>query len=346
MLEIRRPDAELITGWRAAIDAWESAATGATSSVTGGGAIRHLETSMSSRLGGRQVLGVGSGTAALAACLVGVGVRPGQEVITSALDWPAATQAILLIGAVPRFADVSPDTLAIDPVSASALLSDRTGAVVATHLFGIPADVPALRKRCGPGVPIVEDCAQAVGARLDGRETGTLAEAAAFSLGPGKQVDAGEGGLAGFSEEADWERAVTATQHPVRARVSTDQRPSTAVPSRIHPLAAVLALHQLQDVDRRTDNTRAAVRAWARQHPSASVLGLDARREPAWWRTPVTGAVETKGSSALDLRLPDQVSPLSHPHTIGALARVRLLDIRPATPPLECADSPAEEVRE
>ena len=191
---MQRPcvDSALIARWRDAIDQWEATGEGATSSITGGGAIRALEVAFGDRLDGRPCLSLGSGTAALAACLIGVGVTPGDHVLTSALDWPAATEAIHWVGAIPVYVDVEGATATISPEGARQTCDDRVTALVATHLFGIPADVPALRSALPSGIAIVEDCAQALGAQLDDAAVGTLGDAAAFSFGPGKMIDAGE----------------------------------------------------------------------------------------------------------------------------------------------------------
>lgn len=284
-----RADAAMMDRWRRALDQWEARGEGATSSITGGGAIRTLEEAFGERLSGRACLALGSGTAALAACLIGVGVRPGDHVLTAGLDWPAATEAIRWIGATPRYVDVDHASATVSPNCVARSWDDRVTAVVGTHLFGIPVDVPALRRALPSEVPIVEDCAQALGARLDGSEVGTLADAAAFSFGPGKLIDAGEGGLAVFASEDDWGRAVVATQHSVRALV-TEAETRVRLPSRIHPMAALLALFGLEDLEERLENRRSAVQGWFRCNQRTTPVGWDARRRPSLWRVAVRQA--------------------------------------------------------
>jgi dTDP-4-amino-4,6-dideoxygalactose transaminase len=245
---------------------------------------------------------------ALAACLAGVGVVAGDDVLTSALDWSSATAAIGLIGARPVYVDVDPRLGTLNPALVEDQLGPRVSAVVVTHLFGVPANVPDIRRRAG-GVPVVEDCAQAVGASLGGRPVGTLGDAAAFSLGPGKHVDAGEGGIAVFADEYAWETAVVATQHHVRAAGINGRRQSPLLSSRIHPMAAVLALHELSTLPQRLAQRRGQAYDWARRNPSAQLLGVDEFRTPSFWRVPVLNATSTAST------------PLAPELALGTLAR-------------------------
>lgn len=320
-------DADLIIRWRAAIDDWEAAATGATSSITGGGAIRELEHRFSAQLSGRPTLSVGSGTAALVSCLIGAGALPGSEVVTSVLDWPSAADAIRLVGARPVFADVDPQTLTISPQSVATHLTRHTAAVIATHLLGIPADVSAIKIALPTGIQVIEDCAQAWGATLDGQAVGTLGDCAAFSLGPGKHLDAGEAGIAAFADDAHWQRAVMATQHRVRGLATEQPAVETQFSSRIHPFAAVLALHELTTAQKRLARRRAQVVRWVSTHDHVEVLGRDQRRNPAWWRVPVVGSTCAGHGRQLGIPLLEPGSPDIHPNAHEALARTRLVAV-------------------
>ena len=145
--------------------------------------------------GGAHAVGVASGTDALTLALRALGVGPGDEVIVPSNALPTA-YGVAATGARVRFADVREDDLNIDPEDVAALVSDRTRAVVAVHLYGHPADVPALdgvldRER----VALVEDCAQAHGAAWQGAPVGSLGDAAAWSFYPTKNLGAlGDGG--------------------------------------------------------------------------------------------------------------------------------------------------------
>lgn len=330
--QLARSEAEMIECWLNAIDAWSAHASGSTSSITGGGAIRALEGAFSDMLSGRPTVSVGSGTAALAACLLGCGARPGQDVVTSVLDWPAAAQAVSWIGCRPVFADVDPLTLTLSPAAVRAALTPRTSVVIATHLLGIPADVPAIMDACRGRALVVEDCAQSAGATLDGRPTGSLGDAAAFSFGPGKDIDAGEGGLSSFANHRHWQKALNATQHHVRALATRLDEPAMRLPTRIHPMAAVLALQQMDSLQARLAGRRARVEAWLAQHPEISAPGRDPRRAPSWWQVAVRGS----SGSRLSLRLPPNACPSRFPVAAEALHSIRLVE-----PAIDATPSPA-----
>jgi hypothetical protein len=165
---------------------------------------------------------------------------------------------------------VEPATLTIDPAAAKAALGPGVKVVVACHLHGIPADIPALANAL-PGVPIIEDCAQAYGATLDEQPVGCLGDLAVFSAGPGKTLDAGEAGVILTRTSSLMDTVIDLATHPVRQHIEGRGEPEAGNLSiRIHPLAAILLWHTLRD----------------RQVP-ASPPALDARRStPAMWIPP------------------------------------------------------------
>lgn len=144
----------------------------------------------------RHCVGVASGTAALELALRAAGVGPGDEVIVPAHTFIATPLAVLHAGATPVFCDVQPDTGLIDSASAQRALSERTAAIVPVHLYGQAADMDAvLMLARSHGLFVLEDAAQAHGARFDGRRVGSLGDGAAFSFYPSKNLGAlGDGG--------------------------------------------------------------------------------------------------------------------------------------------------------
>ena len=141
------------------------------------------------------VIAVGNGTDALELALRCANCGPGDEVVTAVNAGGYATTAIRLLGATPVFADIDPMTLTISPDSLASVMSKRTRAVVATHLFGKMADMTALRAVTGDAVVLIEDCAQAHGALYNGHQAGTLGDLATFSFYPTKNLGAlGDGG--------------------------------------------------------------------------------------------------------------------------------------------------------
>lgn len=140
-------------------------------------------------------IGVSSGTTALTLALRALGVGAGDEVITQPNTYVATAFAITYTGAVPVFADVQPDTFNLDPSQVAAAVTARTKAIIPVHMYGMCADVDAIRA-VAPGIPILEDAAHAQGADLRGRRAGSLGNIAAFSFYPTKVMGAlGDGGI-------------------------------------------------------------------------------------------------------------------------------------------------------
>lgn len=283
-----------------ALQRWANIDGTPTSSVTGSGAIERVESRFALLAGTSYGLAVASGTAALRVALSAVGVGPGDEVILPALDWPAGQAAACSLGAVPVMVAVQIPWCTIDPDAAASAVGPRTRAVLATHLFGIPADVAGLRRRLDP-LPIVEDCAHGPGVTLDGRSIGGLGAVGCFSLGPGKLVDAGEGGLITTADDELWRACIRASQHPTRQLVAGIREPDPAMfHSRMHPLAAVVADQELDALPTRLAARLAEASAIAER--ASSVAGVtvvmgDHRRGPSFYR--VVALVESEDSERL-----------------------------------------------
>jgi dTDP-4-amino-4,6-dideoxygalactose transaminase len=236
---------EALDWWRAD-PSWSTP----TSSLSGGGAIERFERTFSTLHADRPSLMVPSATYGLRLALKGIGVGPGDEVVLSVVDWPSSYQAVVSLGALPVPVAVTAATLTIDPVASAGAITRRTKAVIACHLHGVVADVPALRAAVGD-LPIVEDCAGALGATLRGQLAGALGDIAIFSLGPGKQISAGEGGVLLARDQATYERARELMAHPLRLALNgvPPRDHLDALPMRVHPIAAILALFELSQWD-------------------------------------------------------------------------------------------------
>ncbi len=136
-------------------------------------------------------IGVSSGTDALRLALQAAGVGPGDEVITTPLTFGATLEAIFQVGARPVLADVDPQYYTLNPDEVERALSARTRAIIPVHLYGQAADMdPLLEMAAGRGIAVIEDAAQAQGARYRGRNIGSLGRAACFSFYPGKNLGA------------------------------------------------------------------------------------------------------------------------------------------------------------
>jgi dTDP-4-amino-4,6-dideoxygalactose transaminase len=162
----------------------------------GGPFVQKFEQEFASYCGTAHSAAVGNGTDALWLALIGLGVKPGDEVITSPNTFIATAEAISLAGARPVFVDIDEKTHTIDPARIEAAITPRTRAIIPVHLFGQTADMDPIlaiaRKR---GLVVVEDACQAHGAEYKGKRAGSLGHAGCFSFYPGKNLGAyGEGG--------------------------------------------------------------------------------------------------------------------------------------------------------
>ena len=143
-----------------------------------------------------------SGTAALHIAVAAAGVCPGDEVITSPITDIGTVIGILFQQAVPVFADLDPATYNLDPVSVERHITPKTKAIIAVHLLGNPCDLDALKAVADRhNLVLIEDCAQAWGARYRGRPIGSVGHIACFSLQDSKHVTCGDGGMVGSSDE-------------------------------------------------------------------------------------------------------------------------------------------------
>src|SRR5215470_1821343 len=170
--------------------------------------VRGLEREFAAFVGSRFCLATNSGTAALHLALIGAGLQPGDEVIVPAFTFVATAMAVLHQGAVPVFVDVEPRTFGMDPAKVEAAIGPRTRAIVPVHLHGVPCDLePIARIASRHGLVLIEDSAQAIGARYRGRTAGTIGLAGSYSLQSSKSMACGEGGLVVTDDETVYRKA-------------------------------------------------------------------------------------------------------------------------------------------
>lgn len=171
--------------------------------------IEALEEELSQYFGVEYCLAMGSGTASLHAAVAAAGCQPGDEVIVPALTFLASASAILHHVGIPVFADIDPRTFNIDPRSVEEKITNRTRAIMAVDLHGLPADYDALRAIADKyNLVLIEDAAHAMGATYKGRKAGNLADVAGTSLMPVKQLaTCGEGGIFFTNREDYYNRA-------------------------------------------------------------------------------------------------------------------------------------------
>ena len=162
-----------------------------SSAFAGGPVVARFEEEFATFCEGRYAIGVGSGTEALWLSLLGLGIGPGDEVITVPNTFMATAEAITYCGAKPVFVDVDERTYTMDPEKLESAITSRTKAVIPVHLFGQPAPMdPIMDIARKHHLFVIEDACQAHGAEYKGRRVGSLADAACFSFYPGKNLGA------------------------------------------------------------------------------------------------------------------------------------------------------------
>jgi dTDP-4-amino-4,6-dideoxygalactose transaminase len=220
--------------------------------LTTGPRSAELEQRMAEYLQAEHVLALASGTAALHLALVGLGVGPGDEVITTTITWPATVNVIVHSGATPVFVDVLEGDLNIDPGLVAHAVTERTKAIVPVDLAGQPADLDPLLEL---GIPIVEDAAHAAESWYRGRKVGAIADVTCFSLYATKNIAAGEGGLIATNRD-DVAQAVRDLR---LMRRGDGSRYDIAVPgykANLSDVLATIALCQLDKVEHHAEIRR------------------------------------------------------------------------------------------
>lgn len=189
--------------------------------LTQGPKVKEFEQKFTSYHNAHYGLAVTSCTTALHLGLKALGVKEGDEVIVPAFTWVSTANSILYCGAKPVFADVDTTTNNIDPKVLNKLRTNKTKAIIPVHLFGLCADIDAIKEEL-PGVLILEDGACAAGAKYKGRFAGTLGDMGAFSLHPRKSITTGEGGVLTTNSKELFEKADCLRNHG--ASISEEQR--------------------------------------------------------------------------------------------------------------------------
>jgi dTDP-4-amino-4,6-dideoxygalactose transaminase len=229
----------------------------ASSRFVGGDAVERFEQTWASYCGVPEAVGVGNGTDALLLTLMALGIGVGDEVIVPANTFIASAEAVVLAGAVPRFADVSPDTLLITPAQMEAAITPRTAAVIVVHLYGQMPDMDALQHVADRvRIVLIEDAAQAHGASWRGRRAGSIGRAGCFSFYPAKNLGAfGDAGAVVTADTGLADRIRSLRDHG-RARSSWYQHELVGINSRLDALQALVLTAKLPRLEAWTEARR------------------------------------------------------------------------------------------
>jgi perosamine synthetase len=236
-----------------------------------------FERAFATHVGAVHASAVSSGTAGLHLALRAVGVKDGDEVITTPLSFVASANVAVYERARPVFADIDPVTLNLDPAAAGAAVTDRTAALLPVHLYGYPADLTALEQL---GFPIVEDACEALGAvDADGIPVGGRGHPAAFGFYANKQLTTGEGGMVTVGDAALKERIDSERNQGRAPDMDWLDHDRLGFNYRLSDIACALGLAQLERLDELLAG-RARVAEWYRS-ALAGIDGLDLPCEDA-----------------------------------------------------------------
>ncbi len=260
-------------------------------------------------LGRKHAIACASGSAAVHCTIAALGLRPGDEVITTPITDMGALTPILYEGGVPVFADVDPHTLNVTAASIRAQLTPRTRAIVVTHLFGLPCELdPILALAREHDLPIIEDAAQAFGATHAGRKVGTFGALAAFSLQQGKHITTGEGGIVATDDDALAKRVFLFVNKAWGYGDSLPDHYFPALNYRLTELQGAVATAQLPKLDWVVARRRGV--ALALRHALQDITGLHLPTDPkhgthSYWKFAffVDPQVVEGGAQALGKRM-------------------------------------------
>ena len=218
--------------------------------------LAQFEKDLASYIGVSHAIGVNSGTDAVALALRASNIGPGDEVIVPAMSFFATVEPILQLGATPVFVDIDPVSYAIDPAAAEKKITAKTKAIIAVHLYGLPADLKALSAIAKEKhIPLVEDMAQAIGSTFEGKKIGSWGEISCLSFYPTKNLGAcGDAGAVLTSSDALAERVRSLRNHGAKVKYVHEE---VAYNSRLDEIQAAILRLKLRHLDSWNEKRRA-----------------------------------------------------------------------------------------
>jgi perosamine synthetase len=267
--------------------------------LTTGPKVGEFEEALAAWVGAKHAVAFSSGTAALHGAAFAAGLKPGDEAITTPLTFAATANCVLYQGALPVFADVSPDTLNLDPDRVAERITSNTRAILPVDYAGHPADLdPILELADRHGLTVIEDACHALGAEYQGRRTGGVAHMSVFSFHPVKHLATGEGGMV-TTDRADRAESLRRFRNH---GISSDARQRNAAGQwhyemvslgfnyRLTDIACALGLSQLKKLEANLARRREIAARYAaefRSLPSVVVPSVRPNVNPAWHLYPI-----------------------------------------------------------
>ena len=267
--------------------------------LTTGPRVAEFEEAFAACVGAKHAVSFSSGTAALHGAVFAAGLKPGNEAITTPMSFAATANCILYQGATPVFADVSADTLNLDPDQIAKRITPHTKALLAVDYAGHPADFDAIREVAARhNVMVIEDACHALGAEYRGRRIGSIADMTVFSFHPVKHVATGEGGMV-TTDRGDFAETLRRFRNH---GISSDARQRQALGQwhyemvllgfnyRLPDIACALGLSQLNKLDKNLSRRREIAARYSAAFSGLEAVVIPAVRKdvnPAWHLYPI-----------------------------------------------------------
>ena len=242
--------------------------------------VKAFEGEVAAKYGCAHGIGVGNGTDALHLALRALRIGPGDEVITSPFTFIATTEAISIVGAKAVFADIAPDTLNLDPREVAARITPRTKAIMPVHIYGHPCDMePLMELAAQHDLRVIEDCAQAIGARWNGKAVGSWGDVGCFSFFPSKNLGCfGDGGMCLTNDKEWFQRIEMLRRHGGRVKYYHEE---IGLNSRLDELQAAILRVKLPHLDNWTNARRAIAARYRAAFAENNAIQMVAEREGA-----------------------------------------------------------------
>ena len=215
--------------------------------IAQGPKVAEFEEKFAEYIGVKHAVATSSGTTALHTALLALGIKAGDEVVTTPFTFAATSNSVLYVGAKPVFVDVNPETYNIDPEKIAEAITDKTKAIMPVHLYGQPADMDPIREIADENdLKVIEDAAQAHGAVYRGKMVGSMGDAACFSFYPTKNMTTSEGGMVTTDDGATADAARAIRAHGESQRYT---HVMLGYNFRMTDVAAAIGLAQLKKLD-------------------------------------------------------------------------------------------------
>jgi len=267
--------------------------------LTTGPKVGEFEEQFAARVGAKHAISFSSGTAALHGAAYAAGLNSGDEAVTTPMTFCATANCVLYQDATPVFADVSPDTLNLDPEHAAKKLSSRTRAIIAVDYAGHPADLDALRALAElHGLVLIEDACHALGAEYRSQRVGGIADMTAFSFHPVKHLTTGEGGMVTTNDGELAETLRRFRNHGINSEARQRHQAGQwfyemtllGFNYRLTDLACALGVSQLRRLDENLARRRAIAARYAKAFcdlPGVVMPEVRDEVNPAWHLYPI-----------------------------------------------------------